>query len=196
MIKNVCKGAAKTEKKNSQKKESSDSIQVLIMYYDLIKSVLEIPVLETAHWVLIIIIILAESTAFSLSLTRQDIHHDWLRQLHAEPWHCALCHLLAVQAHQRAQGEDWHSLLGTGVSRGNLRQGREPAGPAFWCPHRQSAGRPVARCLPAWGPHLRHTGQTTRCQLELFDEKHFWSYKIYGHLIAYLQNKMYFFPKF
>lgn len=37
---------------------------------------------------------------------------------------------------------------------------------------------------------------TTRCQLELFNEKHFWSYKIYGHLIAFLQNKINFFQKF
>lgn len=92
-------------------------------------------------------------------IPRQDIHHDWQRQHHSEPRHCALCHFLALQAHQWAQREDGHTLLSPCVCGGNLwkRWGAERL--AVWGVNRQSAGRPVAGNPSERGSHLWHSGE-------------------------------------
>lgn len=90
---------------------------------------------------------------------RQDIHHDWQRQLHSESRHCALRHFLALQAHQREKGEDWHAVLSPRVCCGNLWERRRAEGPAVRSVNRQPAGGPVTGNPSEGGSHLRHSGE-------------------------------------
>lgn len=102
--------------------------------------------------------LISQPSSFYLCTIRQDVHHDWQRQQHAEPGHRALRHFLALQAHQRAQGEDGDALLHPSVGGGNLREGRGAEGPAVGGLNGKPAGRPVPRHPPERGSHLWNSG--------------------------------------
>lgn len=108
--------------------------------------------------------LISQPSSFFSCTIRQDIHHDWQRQQHAEPGHRALCHFLALQAHQRAQREDGDPLLRPSVGGGNLREGRGAEGPAVGGLNGKPAGRPVPGHPPERGSHLWNSG-TERCDL-------------------------------